>query len=372
MSDTPDAVASKPLHVVLLADASCFELLPGVLRHLCVGLFDEAVRVSLVCHDTELPASFPSGPLRAVVRSSSRWTSLGRQVARIRAALAAEPPMLVHAFSARLLDVAKHLAAEWDTPAMVNVTGLGQLRRWKPDPAAKLYLVVPTDPLLRHMRETCRCPPERCFLVRPGLHAQEEPGCFRDATKLPAIMTTQRLDRNSGVDRLIRAFAEVLRSGREAMLFIIGVGPAEPELRGLVRRLKLGHTVTFAGQLSMPLAAVQGGDVVVLSRKPPQLTELPLAAMGAGLAIVAPTESVLDFLVHERTALLYPEPNETELANQIRRLLEQPEFGRQLAANGLEHIRRYHTVSMMVRATRQLYDRLTLSQRTFQLRPPSA
>ena len=88
----------------------------------------------------------------------------------------------------------------------------------------------------------------------------------------------------------------------------------------------------IVGDLAVPLSAVRRGDVFVLPSRATRTTELPLAAMAAGLAIVAPADSVLDFLIHDQTALLYPQHDEDALTEHLQRLVDDPEAARRLAA----------------------------------------
>jgi len=367
MSDQADLPTVEPLRVALLADDRCFQLFPSMIRHLCVGLIDEAVRVTLICDQKHLPDSFLSGPVRTITCPAGRWTSQRRRLAYIAAQLAAEPPMVVHALSGKLLNLTERLAALWDIPAVVNVTAMDEPQRRKLRDPSRLHLLAPSTPLLHHIRQATDCLPEKCLLIRPAVHCSDQPACYRNPTKLPAIMTISRLDNRSGVAHLIRAFATLIKNQHQAMLFVIGTGPAESDLRNLINQLKLGAIITFAGHLATPLAALQGGDIFVLPRKARQMSELPLAALGAGLATVTAADSVLDFLIHEQTALLYPDDDHNELAAQLARLLDQQDFARRLARQGQDHVKNHHSVSMMVKALCQLYDRLTLPNRTIRI-----
>lgn len=367
MSAQADLPTVEPLRVALLADDRCFQLFPSMIRHLSVGLIDEATRVTLICDQKHLPDSFASGPVRTIACPAGAWTSQRRRLAYIAAQLAAQPPMVVHALSGKLLDLAERLAELWDIPAVVNITALDEPGRRKLRNPARLHLIAPSDPLLQHIRQATDCLPEKCLLIRPAVHCSDQPGCYRDPTKLPAIMTIGRLDNRSGVAHLIRAFATLIKDQRQAMLFVIGTGPDESELRKLSDQLKLGRIITFAGRLDTPLTALRGGDIFVLPQQARQMSELPLAALGAGLATVAAADSVLDFLIHEQTALLYPDGDHNELAAQLARLLDQRDFALRLARQGQEHVKNHHSVSMMVKAVCQLYDRLTLPNRTIRI-----
>ena len=358
----------EPLRVALVADELCLAQLTAVVRHLCVGLFDEAVRVTLICPEGALPVGFTVGPTNILTYPSRRW-SLGWRRAEAIMEQFAEPPMLVHALSASAYRLAHRLAGIPNVPLVVSVIDEAQANDTRLGAASHEHLTAPSAPLLQRVRHNLGIAPDRCVLIRPGLHVARTDGGFAKPERIPAIMAAGRLKRHSGLRHLIRALRQVIKNGRQAMLFIIGAGPGESELRMLAKQLDIGPYITFAGDLSVPLAAVRGGDIFVQPTRATAMSDLPLAVMGAGLAVVATTDSVLDFLIHDQTALLYPENDENALAEHLQRLIDDPADARRLADGAHDHIKRHHAVSGMVRATCRLYDKLTLPNRTIRFMP---
>lgn len=371
MSSHPSPSSATSLSVALVADSDCFALFGPVIRHLCVGLLDEAVRVSLISDQVAIPASFPAGPVAVVGYRPPGWRGRGRTVRRICEEFGRDTPMVVHALCGRVLELARQLGAHWDVPVAVTLTGLEEVSIEQTAGDDRSYWVAPTEPILQHLRQALQVPAERCKLIRPGLHAQAGPGCFQDDSKTGTILAAGMRRRGGGLDRLIRAMRALRDQGCQAMLFVLDGGPDERALRRLTEQLALTAVVTFVGQLPAPAAAMRGADLFVLPRPETSLTSLPLEALGAGMATVAAAGSVLDFLIDGRTALLFEPDDESDLARQLRRLLTDRDYARRLALAGREHIRQFHSVSAMVTAVRGLYEQLALPQRTlrFESRP---
>lgn len=77
----------------------------------------------------------------------------------------------------------------------------------------------------------------------------------RDPATEQRFLYVGRLDREKGVDLLLRAFAQLLAGHPGARLRVVGDGPRRPELERLAASLGLGMAVDFAGRL--PFAEVE-------------------------------------------------------------------------------------------------------------------
>jgi len=167
--------------------------------------------------------------------------------------------------------------------------------------------------------------------------------------------------------KLLAATRELIRRNEDLMLFLMGTGPLEPQLRRRVIELGLLKSVTFTGAAVNRQAAMEGADVFVSTRRQTELRTHALEAMAAGMAIVAAKGSVNDFLIDEETALLFDPGSPDQLSIQLAQLLEHRDMARALAARAQEHVRKNHQPSAMVSATSELYRRLAFKQRTMKI-----
>ena len=144
-----------------------------------------------------------------------------------------------------------------------------------------------------------------------------------------------RLVSYKGFDVLIRAMKRV-----DAHLIIIGTGPLEAELRGLVQALGLSSRVTFAGFVDRPRQRqiLNASTMFVL----PSVTVaegfgiVQLEAMSCGLPVIntkLPT-TVPHVARHDLEGLTVPPGDEIELAASMNRLLGDPELAASLGSNG--------------------------------------
>ena len=83
-----------------------------------------------------------------------------------------------------------------------------------------------------------------------------------------------------------------------------------------------------------------------------------LLAMSAGVPVIASRAGGLPEIIdHERTGLLVDNTSET-IAAAIRRLLAEPDLGERMAAEARRSVEERFTVSHMVSATLQVYERI--------------
>ena len=100
----------------------------------------------------------------------------------------------------------------------------------------------------------------------------------------PAIVCVARQDHAKGVDVLLRAFREVLRSYPDAGLTLVGDGPELPANRRLMADLGLQGRAGFLGLIPYAAPYIRAASVVVL---PSRREGLPIVALEA-LALKRP------------------------------------------------------------------------------------
>jgi glycosyltransferase involved in cell wall biosynthesis len=143
-----------------------------------------------------------------------------------------------------------------------------------------------------------------------------------------------RLNRQKGLDHLLRAFASMQGV---AMLDVIGEGANGAELKLLASQLGVSDRVVWHGQLKQPelVRHYQSATAVVV----PSIDEgLGLVAAEALLCetpvIAFRSGGLTDVIEHEKTGLLVTPGHTAELAAALDRVLESPERAQEMARAG--------------------------------------
>jgi glycosyltransferase involved in cell wall biosynthesis len=199
-------------------------------------------------------------------------------------------------------------------------------------------LVVPSEFLVAVFREF-------------GLTAQAVPNVvdvtqfrFRQRNPLrPRLLCTRGFHPYYCVDLLVQAFAEVQRELSEAQLSLVGTGPLEKEIRDLVEQRKLTGVV-FSGAVSREQVArfYDAADIFVNASSLDNMPVSILEAFAAGTPVVSTAPEGIRYLVeHERTGLLSEPGDGRALAENVMRLLRDPELAGRLASNAYEQAKQY-------------------------------
>ena len=368
MSDSFDGQGPPPLLVALCADTDALERFGGLLRHLVVGLVDQAVRLQLISAD-ERVESLCLGPVRAFVHRPLAWPVAGRRIKQLVDELSAQPPTIVHAFSSGSYALARELADAFDADVVCTVTSLVDCKSLARAGLHRVQRIFAMSrPLESVVIEQLRAPVERVSLIRPGVLAQERAACFAQPGRVPAILSTSPLERRSGVDHLIEAIDLLRQRGHELMLFLLGRGRCEDAIRRQIRRRGLTSVVTLAHPSGDVTGALRNADIFVLPTEAPRLSADTLQAMGAGVAVVAYPNTICDHLRDGETAVVCRRPAPDALADAIEGLVKDRTEAQAMAKRGMEHVRSHHAVSEEAERSVGVYRDLALARTTLRLR----
>jgi glycosyltransferase involved in cell wall biosynthesis/GT2 family glycosyltransferase len=137
---------------------------------------------------------------------------------------------------------------------------------------------------------------------------------------------------------------------------LAGDGPERPRIEARVAELGLGSRVHLAGFVEDVRALLDGADIVVL---PSRFEGLPLAlleAMAVGRPIVATdVPGTRELVTDGQTGLLVRPDDPDQLANAIRRLLDDPDLARRLGEAGREQVTERFGLDQMVASVGTVY-----------------
>ncbi len=158
---------------------------------------------------------------------------------------------------------------------------------------------------------------------------------------------------------LLEAIAELQRANYKIMLWLVGDGPLEDELRERVCALGIEDCVHFLGFRRDVLQLLHGADIFVFPSYNEGFGLVLLEAMACGLPVVAcRAQAIPEVVLHQNTGLLVEPENCQALAFAIGKLLNDYELYRQMGYLGQQRVAEHFSVQKMVRHTEALYDQL--------------
>jgi glycosyltransferase involved in cell wall biosynthesis len=159
----------------------------------------------------------------------------------------------------------------------------------------------------------------------------------------PHLVCTRGFHPYYGVDVVVRAFAEVQKSYPEARLDLVGGGMLEARIRQLVRQLSLSG-VHFLGVVQHKDIAesYDQGEIFVNGSNLDNMPVSVLEAFASGTPVVTTAPESMRYIVdHERTGLLSQPGDASALAQNILRVLKDPELATRVAENAFAELSRY-------------------------------
>lgn len=370
VSETTESARPPTVSAALCVDGEALDRFGRVLRHLCVGLVDQAVSVRLLSSDARV-RSLALGPIQSLVHPQIAWPAAGRRIERLLDTLSAQPPTVVHAMSRGSYRLAAAIAEAFDTDLVLDVTSLADCDRIVSLRVGKhVHFHAFSEPLATVLEAQLKIAGEQIEVIRPGTSVAQRAACFADPGRVATVLCTSAFERDSGVDRLIAAVNLLGQRGHTLQVFLLGGGKHESVLRRLVRTRKLSSSVTFAPPMSDLTAAMQSADIFVRPSADSEFTADGLLAMGAGLVVVTDPNMLCDHVRPGETAMVCAQPTAESLAATIDGVLNHRQEAIALASTAMEYVREHHAVSTMAERTAAAYRRLALTRTTFAIREP--
>jgi len=159
----------------------------------------------------------------------------------------------------------------------------------------------------------------------------------------PLLLCSRNLEAWYGIDLILRAFAQVQRAFPEARLWILGEGSQEKAARRLLEELNV-RGVELPGRIPRERIAdfYDNADILINASRVDNMPASLLEAFACGLAVVSSNAGGIPAIVtHGETGLLSEMEDWKGLAENVIRLLRDPELARRLTENAHQQSREY-------------------------------
>lgn len=158
----------------------------------------------------------------------------------------------------------------------------------------------------------------------------------------PIILGVGRLVKQKDFPTLMRAFAQV-RKTHFARLVILGEGPLREDLLALARDLQIENDLWLPGFDKNPYKYMAHATLFVLSSITEGLPGVLIQAMACGTAVISTDcpAGPSEIITPEQDGILIPVNDVAALAEQINRLLDNPDLRQRLARQGQQSSQRF-------------------------------
>lgn len=368
----------RPLTVCLVIDEQAAESFPTALRYLQIGLIDEPVGTVIVASEQGRDVCLTGGPATVITWREAQWpfARLGRRgvveaVRRRVASGSSDEAVVVHGLSLSAAELSEEIAQSVGAELVVTVPRPSDLADHDIGRCCRKagVLIAPTQRIQQAIQNGGLTGPT-IEHVPVGVVSAFAPVAFSNGQRAPCLVYIGPLSGDNGAESLLRAVKLVLTNHPNLLVFVVGRGSAESNLRHLVDSLELSSNVTFTGKLEHWRLALEAADIFCIPGGRDRFHEEPIHALAAGAALVAPGDSSFDGLVDEETALLFPAGDHLRMAERICRLLDDQRLARRVATAGQACVRTENSVARMVSEHVRIYQQLGVRHRSIPISLP--
>jgi glycosyltransferase involved in cell wall biosynthesis len=212
--------------------------------------------------------------------------------------------------------------------------------------------------------------------LSPGPARPEVRGELAADPTAPIVLSLCRLDRNKGVDQLVRAVAALDGDLARTQLAVVGSGDLDGRHAARLRELGaelLGARVRFLGPRPDVAALLRSADVFALASSREGLPLAVLEAQACGTPVVAyPATGTTEIVRDGETGLLARQDDPAHLAACIGRVLTDAGLRTRLAGAARAQVVASFTLAEQVEHQVQILDRLIAGHRRNNRRPFSS
>jgi len=156
--------------------------------------------------------------------------------------------------------------------------------------------------------------------------------------------------------QLVEAFSKIVRSVREARLFLVGSGKSA-EVDKAIDEHSLQRQVVFAGWRDDPAACLNAMDLFVQPSLSEAFSQVLIEAMGAGLPVIATDVGGANEVITDGESGFLIAPGEPDVIyEKTLELYRQAVLRKRMAAAGQKKVREEFTVARMVERQFALYE----------------
>jgi glycosyltransferase involved in cell wall biosynthesis len=360
-----DAPPSRPMRIGWVAGEETIERLSRTLKPLAIGLLDEPMEITAICPNRAIITDLPSPPIEIVRYDRMRLSYFRkRAAARLAEELRAYNFDLLHSLDSSAAELTGQLADILNLRYVVSSYRLGDGAAMGTLGGQACCVLAGCEAIRSDLLENHVAAVEKIEVLHPGVYQVGHATLFANPAQSIAIAAGGELNDFPAFEAVLKCFAELKNRQYDCVFFIIGSGKAQRQLRRAAERLGLNSVLTFVDyQQPAHLAGIFKAADIYISPVPDRGINIPvLLAMAAGDPVVAAGSGCSDFIIGDKTALLYRSGDWVELTGRLSGLLDDHAAASQLAENALDYLGEHYSPAGMVSALAGIYRRVCTSR----------
>ena len=172
------------------------------------------------------------------------------------------------------------------------------------------------------------------------------------------ITTIGRIDKQKGIDTLIKSFSKFLEIFPKSKLNIIGEGPLKDEYIFLAKKLNIYDNINFTGLISSEevIEHLRKTDLFVLASRWEGFGMVLIEANAIGIPVIATkVEAIPEIIKDGYNGFLISPNSPIEILEKMKELIESKDLRKDMGQNGIHNVLNKFSLDKMVTNTQNLY-----------------
>ncbi len=224
------------------------------------------------------------------------------------------------------------------------------------------HVIVISNQMKQDLPHISHIPDERIYMVHNGLEWEEHAPSAQDRSRGIHAVLCGRINAAKGHKDAIAATALLHEEGYDLHLHIVGDTSIASdayleELRAAIASHKLEAYVTFEGHISDMPAFREGMNIELMCAVCEPFGRVTVEGMRSGLVVIgANTGGTVDIIEDGVNGLLYQQGNPADLAEKLRRVIDDEALAARLASDARAFSRTHFTAEANTRAINEILE----------------
>ncbi len=236
------------------------------------------------------------------------------------------------------------------------------LTQWKYNHTAIKKIICVSQAIEKMVRSNIQHP-DKCLTIHSGIDAirfKESKSYLRKTYQIPdnypLIGNTSALAGHKDYPTFIRTAELFRQQGIKARFFIIGAGPDKEAIQQMISEKNLNKYVIMAGFMDNINEILPELDIFLMTSKTEGLGTSILDAFACKVAVVATRAGgIPEMVIHNKTGLLAEVKDANQLAEHLKRLIQDPQLKKFLEENAYQLLLQNFTKEKMASRTLEVY-----------------
>ena len=364
-SQQEDIAQNVSIRPLLILDSSTLARNSIFLEHFFVALADQSVHAAIVCPPDCNTSAILSPTIDIIIHPACQIPLLWRQNRKMLFEKVGEfKPTVIHCINRQQIGITRQIAQTFAIPYVLGARGMDKFHFAEISDPLCSGILTPSQTIRQFIAAQYPDCASKIVQIEAGAFVEDSTACFANPQLVPSMMVIRPLDNASDFEVLFGAVKLLAEQNYEVLVVLIGKGKADSAVRKMIRTMGLSQVINVVPNFPMLRAAMAEADICIRPRPVYAFSVPLLEAMSVGMVVAGCKGGVDDLLIENETAILFDPDDKYSIADALKKILQNKDEARRIAANAQAYLRQHNTVSKMMSGLIDIYKRAGQSSKS--------